>query len=111
MRWCQEERLGTGMRQESKYVKGGAASRLSHHPWCLSHHLWCLCGQEQSSKAADTSVWKVLASVIGLLWITLTKLEKVIQATFKQFTYPAPQVWHLNNQLSVMLDVGGLYGM
>lgn len=68
MRRCQEETLEPGMRQESKYVEGGAAS-------CLSHHLWH-CGQEQSPKAADTSVWKVLASVIGLLGITLTNWRK-----------------------------------
>lgn len=79
MRWCQEERLETGMSQESKYVKGGAAPRLSHHLW--------RCGQKQSPNGCGHFG---LESASLCHWPSLDntdKLEKVIQATFKQFTY------------------------
>lgn len=57
--WWQEARLEPGMSQESKGVKGGAGQYLSH--------LLCTVENSRDPTAEDSSLWNVLASVIGLL--------------------------------------------
>lgn len=68
-----------------------------------------LCGEEQTPAAADPSLWRVLAAVLGWLRVTCRHIGVSDMGSFETVDIPPPPVRHFSPQMRVC-GVGGLYG-